>query len=62
MKTIKCPECYQPVGKDCDNPKFMVDPIGMFHCQGCGVMQVAGLDHIDCPFCDGKGYIKIEEE
>jgi hypothetical protein len=61
---IKCPECYGPCNEYCYTPE-QLDPkaaIGMFHCPGCGVMQLAGLPHISCSTCGGKGYIERYKE
>lgn len=49
--------CAGPVGPDCDDPRTLAgQPIGMYHCPGCGTMQMAGLPHIDCEGCGGTGY------
>lgn len=58
--TIECPCCYQPVGPGCDDPrKLCGQPIGMYHCPGCGVMQVACLPHMDCDECKGTHRVAI---
>jgi hypothetical protein len=55
----KCPACYAPVGEGCDDPRELLGaPIGMYHCPGCGTMQVAGLPHIACEVCEGIGEIE----
>lgn len=50
-----CPECLAPAD-DCPDPRDLAgQPIGMFHCQNCGVMQVAGMPHVNCERCGGSG-------
>jgi len=57
---MKCPNCLNPVNDDCDKPETYIDvPIGMFHCANCGMMQVAGVPHINCDVCNGTGEIDI---
>ena len=59
LKRRGCRDCLGSVGPDCDDPMQMVGlPIGMFHCGWCGVMQIAGVPHINCTTCDGKGYVE----
>ena len=54
-----CPECLAPVGEECDDPRTLAgQALGMYHCPGCGVMQVAGMAHIDCDFCQGSGWVR----
>jgi hypothetical protein len=56
MAKIKCPECYGATNEFCVNP-LDYDNLGMFHCPGCGQMQVAGVPHINCSTCNGVGVI-----
>lgn len=60
MKLIKCPECYGPCN-EYGAINLNETPIGMFHCPGCGVMQLAGFPHTSCSTCSGKGYIEARE-
>jgi hypothetical protein len=56
---VKCENCFQPKGPECDDPRKLAgQPIGQYHCPGCGVMQLAGLEHMDCEDCDGTGEAK----
>jgi hypothetical protein len=55
---MKCPACLGPTGPECDDPRDLCgQPIGMYHCPGCGVMQVACLAHMDCDECGGSGEV-----
>lgn len=59
---IKCPSCYQAKGPGCDDPVALRgQPIGQYHCPRCGVMQVAGIPHIDCDMCDGTGRLEVPQ-
>ena len=59
---MKCPECFGPIDEYCDDPvKLLGQPIGMFRCSNCGVMQVAGVPHLPCSMCNGTGFINIPD-
>lgn len=57
-RLIDCPECFAPAGEQCDDPRKLAGaPLGMYHCPGCGVMQMAGMGHINCDLCNGTHLI-----
>ena len=61
---MPCPACWEPYSPiHCDDPRDLAGAaIGMYHCPGCGVMQLAGSDHMNCDICGGTGMVTDDRD